>query len=70
MKTFTAKPETVKRDWYVVDAAGKAARRSIQTEGVTAAGVVVISGLQPGEAIITRGATMVRDGDTVKFRKE
>ncbi|MBX8933647.1 50S ribosomal protein L13, partial [Salmonella enterica subsp. enterica serovar Anatum] len=20
MKTFTAKPETVKRDWYVVDA--------------------------------------------------
>ena len=23
MKTFTAKPETVKRDWYVVDAAGQ-----------------------------------------------
>ncbi|MGE7353234.1 50S ribosomal protein L13, partial [Pseudomonas qingdaonensis] len=23
MKTFTAKPETVKRDWFVVDAAGK-----------------------------------------------
>ncbi len=23
MKTFTAKPETVKRDWYVVDANGK-----------------------------------------------
>ncbi|MFW0013773.1 MAG: 50S ribosomal protein L13 [Arsenophonus endosymbiont of Dermacentor nuttalli] len=23
MKTFTAKPETVKRDWYVVDAGGK-----------------------------------------------
>ena len=23
MKTFTAKPETVQRDWYVVDAAGK-----------------------------------------------
>ncbi|AXW86705.1 MULTISPECIES: 50S ribosomal protein L13 [Lonsdalea] len=23
MKTFTAKPETVKRDWYVVDASGK-----------------------------------------------
>ena len=23
MKTFTAKPHTVKRDWYVVDAAGK-----------------------------------------------
>ncbi|QWA13791.1 50S ribosomal protein L13 [Sodalis ligni] len=23
MKTFTAKPKTVKRDWYVVDASGK-----------------------------------------------
>ena len=23
MKTYNAKPETVKRDWYVVDAAGK-----------------------------------------------
>ncbi|VAY02509.1 50S ribosomal protein L13 [Arsenophonus endosymbiont of Aleurodicus dispersus] len=23
MKTFTAKPETVKRDWYIVDADGK-----------------------------------------------
>lgn len=23
MKTFVAKPETVQRDWYVVDATGK-----------------------------------------------
>ncbi|MDI4770045.1 50S ribosomal protein L13, partial [Salmonella enterica subsp. enterica serovar Cerro] len=23
MKTFVAKPETVKRDWYIVDAEGK-----------------------------------------------
>lgn len=23
MKTYSAKPETVKRDWYIVDAAGK-----------------------------------------------
>lgn len=23
MKTFSAKPETVKRDWYIVDASGK-----------------------------------------------
>jgi large subunit ribosomal protein L13 len=23
MKTFSAKPETIKRDWYVVDASGK-----------------------------------------------
>ncbi|MBO2618886.1 50S ribosomal protein L13 [Shewanella algae] len=31
MKTFTAKPETVARDWYVVDAAGKTLGR-IATE--------------------------------------
>lgn len=55
---------------YVVDQAGKATRRAIQTEGVTDAGVVVTGGLEPGEAIITRGASMVRDGDTVKFRQE
>lgn len=55
---------------YVVDQAGKATRRSIRTEGVTDAGVVVTGGLEPGEAIITRGASMVRDGDTVAFRKE
>ncbi|MFT6516262.1 MAG: large subunit ribosomal protein L13, partial [Alcanivorax sp.] len=23
MKTYSAKPESVKRDWYVVDASGK-----------------------------------------------
>ncbi|MBU75769.1 MAG: 50S ribosomal protein L13, partial [Pseudoalteromonadaceae bacterium] len=31
MKTFVAKPETVKRDWYVVDAEGKTLGR-IATE--------------------------------------
>ncbi|MBN8444652.1 MAG: 50S ribosomal protein L13 [Gammaproteobacteria bacterium] len=31
MKTFTAKPESVQRDWYVVDAAGKTLGR-IATE--------------------------------------
>lgn len=31
MKTFTAKPESVKRDWYVVDASGKTLGR-IATE--------------------------------------
>lgn len=55
---------------YVVGENGKAARRSVQTEGITDAGVIVTSGLQPGEAIITRGASMVRDGDTVKVRQD
>ncbi|WP_417359593.1 50S ribosomal protein L13 [Gallaecimonas pentaromativorans] len=34
MKTFVAKPETVKRDWYVVDAEGKTLGR-IATEIAT-----------------------------------
>lgn len=34
MKTFTAKPESVKRDWYVVDANGKTLGR-IATEIAT-----------------------------------
>lgn len=55
---------------YVVSADGKASRRSVQTEGITDAGVIVTAGLQPGEAIITRGASMVRDGDTVKVRRD
>lgn len=55
---------------YIVDQTGKATRRAVRTEGITDAGVVVTGGLQPGEAIITRGASMVRDGDTVKFRQE
>ena len=32
MKTFSAKPETVKRDWYVVDAEGLTLGRLASTE--------------------------------------
>ena len=28
MKTFVAKPDTIKRDWYVVDAEGKTLGRA------------------------------------------
>lgn len=42
-----------------------AVRRAIRTEGLADGGVVVAGGLKPGEAIITRGASMVRDGDPV-----
>ncbi len=50
---------------YVVDDKGVARRRAVQTEGVNDAGVVVIAGLKPGDAVVTRGASMVRDGDPV-----
>ncbi len=52
---------------FVVGADGVARRRAIETGGVDDRGVIVLKGLAPGEAIITRGASMVRDGDTVRI---
>lgn len=54
---------------YVVDASGVARRRAVRTEGVTDKGVAVAEGLAEGEQVITRGASMVRDGDHVDIKK-
>ena len=54
---------------YVVDETGVARRRAIRTEGVTDQGVVVVDGLKEGEKVISRGASMVRDGDRVNVKK-
>jgi len=37
MKTFSAKPDAVRRDWYVVDAAGKTLGRLASWPGACAA---------------------------------
>ncbi|HEV7693901.1 MAG TPA: efflux RND transporter periplasmic adaptor subunit [Hyphomonadaceae bacterium] len=54
---------------YVVDGAGVARRRAIRTEGVMEQGVAVVEGLKEGDQVITRGASMVRDGDRVAVKK-
>ncbi len=54
---------------YVVDSAGIARRRAVRTEGVTDKGVAIAEGLSEGERVITRGASMVRDGDPVSINK-
>jgi RND family efflux transporter MFP subunit len=54
---------------YVVDNEGIARRRAIRTEGVTDQGVAVVEGLKEGEQVISRGASMVRDGDHVSVKK-
>ena len=54
---------------YVVDDAGVARRRAIRTEGVMEQGVAVAEGLKVGDRVITRGASMVRDGDHVSVKK-
>ncbi len=55
---------------YVVDDKGIARRRAVQTEGMTDAGVVVIAGLQPGDSVVTRGASMVREGDPISVKQD
>lgn len=50
---------------FVVDAAGKARRRAVETGGVSDEGVTILKGLADGDRVITRGASMVRDGDAV-----
>jgi RND family efflux transporter MFP subunit len=50
---------------FVVDAEGKARRRAIETGGVSDQGVTILKGLADGDRVITRGASMVRDGDAV-----
>ena len=51
---------------YVMDDKGLARRRAVFTGGVTDEGVVILDGLAEGDAVITRGASMVRDGDKVR----
>jgi RND family efflux transporter MFP subunit len=50
---------------FVVDAEGRARRRAVETGGVSDSGVTVLRGLADGDRVITRGASMVRDGDAV-----
>jgi RND family efflux transporter MFP subunit len=54
---------------YVVDASGTAKRRAVRTEGVTDKGVAIAEGLAEGDQVITRGASMVREGDHVNVKK-
>jgi RND family efflux transporter MFP subunit len=51
---------------FVVGEDGVARRRAVETGGVDDRGVIILKGLAPGDAVITRGATMVRDGDAVR----
>lgn len=52
---------------FVVDARSIARRRAVQTGGLAQNGVVVLSGLNPGERIVSAGAAYVRDGEPVRI---
>jgi hypothetical protein len=50
---------------FVVDAQNVAHRRAVQTAGLDRDTVIIVSGLEPGERVISSGAAYVRDGQTV-----
>lgn len=52
---------------FVVDAEGITRRRSVQTAGIEADGVVVVAGLSPGERVVAAGVAYVRDGEPVQI---
>jgi RND family efflux transporter MFP subunit len=51
---------------YVVGDDDVARRRAIRTGGVVGEQVMVVSGLEPGERVVARGAAFVRDGEPVR----
>lgn len=55
---------------FVIDAESKARRRAVETGGVSDRGVSILKGLSAGDRVITRGASMVRDGDAVRIPAE
>jgi len=52
---------------FVVDEEGIARRRSVQTAGIEANGVLVVAGLEAGEHVIAAGVAYVRDGEPVQI---
>lgn len=50
---------------FVIDANNVAHRRAVQTAGLERDSVLIVSGLEPGERVISSGAAYVQDGQTV-----
>ena len=51
---------------WSMDADGNVTRRSVKTGAVTGNDIVVLEGLQPGDRIVTAGASFLRDGMKVR----
>jgi RND family efflux transporter MFP subunit len=60
--------ETGKAEVFVLNG-GKAQKREVTTGMTSAAAVEVLSGVKPGDQVITRGAFALRDGDPVAVSK-
>lgn len=51
---------------FIVDEEMMVHRRSVETSGLDRDGVIVNQGLTPGDRIVTRGASLLRDGQLVR----
>ena len=56
--------------WVFDPSTNKVARRDITTRGLADQGIIVASGLEPGEFIVTAGVHYLRDGQEVRLLQE
>ena len=52
---------------FVVNAQNKAIRKRIATGGLSATGIIISNGLQPGDKVVVAGQTKIKDGQTVSL---
>ncbi len=60
------KPRTQLAVFVVKD--GRASLRQVKTDDIVASSIIVTNGLQPGEQVVTRGASQLYDGAPVEVR--
>jgi multidrug efflux pump subunit AcrA (membrane-fusion protein) len=60
--------ETAKAELFVVNG-DKAQKRVVSTGTTSGASVEVLSGVQPGDQVVTRGAFALKDGDRIVVSK-
>jgi membrane fusion protein, multidrug efflux system len=68
---FVPPPALVQRgqlEILFVAAEGKAQMRLVRSGKQTAQGIEILSGLAPGEAVVTEGAALLRDGQPLQFQ--
>ena len=55
---------------YIATDDGHAERVPVRTGGLGSDGVVILSGIEPGDRVITRGASLLRDGQAIRLNSD
>ena len=67
--TFTDTDGKASFVWVVDEGTGKVARREVKTGPLTNVGVEILSGLKPGEWVVTAGVNSLKEGQTVRLMR-